>query len=143
MLFAQIEHVPADALKNWILIAAGVIVIIVQAKELFGAKKRREVSFEQEPASKIEFDRHVDANEQVHRDLFAKVGGVERGAREGMEKKFDLLRNERAHDIAKIQSDLNAISVQLGVVEAQNKFQNDVVKGLKDTLDRWVGRSRA
>jgi hypothetical protein len=146
MMFASVT--PPVEIAAWlgcltflVMLANGVLKLVDRAK---GRPTPGEVQSEaaEKFARKIEFDRHLDANEQAHRDLFSKLGGVERGARENLEKKFDLLRNERAHDIANIQSELNAISKQLGVVSAQNEFQNNAMKEVKDFINRWLGRSK-
>jgi hypothetical protein len=59
MMLAQLEPVAAEHLKDWMLVFAGLVAIVYYVKEILGGKKRREVSFEFEPVSKDEFDRHV------------------------------------------------------------------------------------
>jgi hypothetical protein len=53
--------------------------------------QKREIHFGFEPASKAEFDRQMASNEQVHRDLFSKIGGVERGAKAHTDNAVDKL----------------------------------------------------
>jgi hypothetical protein len=67
-------------LELWVAVAflAGVAANLVTLFRV-NQKQKREVSFSFEPASKMEFERHVESNRQEHAQLFAKLGGVERG----------------------------------------------------------------
>ena len=125
MLFAQIEHVNAESLKTWILIAAAVLVIAVQVRELVGTKKRREVSFEETPARKTEFDQHVDWNRREHENLFSKIAGVERGVTDRLGAKLVDLEHkaetsrDKLHD--RVNDVLSAVSELRGKLEEMQR----------------------
>lgn len=94
-ILAQLENVPDSALKNFVLIIAGALACAYYAKEIFtSGKKKREVSFELESVTKDEFDKHVDLNKDEHDKIFSKIGGVERGGREEVDKKITKLSTE-------------------------------------------------
>jgi hypothetical protein len=86
MIFAQIQTVPAEALKNYILITAGLIATIYYAKGIFQSKQKREITFEFTPASKEAFDNLVLSNRQEHDQLHAKISAIDRGSRDRLEK---------------------------------------------------------
>jgi len=67
-------------LELWVAVAflAGVAANLVTLFRV-NQKQKREVSFSFEPASKVEFERQVESNRQEHAQIFAKLGGVERG----------------------------------------------------------------
>lgn len=56
MMLAQLEHVTAEALKNFVLIVAGFIATAFYVKGIFTNKQKREITFSEEAASKREFD---------------------------------------------------------------------------------------
>ena len=83
MMFAEVQTTPDDFWKFWCIISSltAVLASLSQIISLFlNRKERREVTFAFDPAGKEEFDKHAARNEQDHRDLFARIGGVERGA---------------------------------------------------------------
>lgn len=84
----MITHVLADAAPTaaewggaWVVLtaaaffAANIATVVLSLK----SSRKREVSFSFEPASKKEFDKHVEENRREHENLFSKIGGVERG----------------------------------------------------------------
>lgn len=125
MMLAQLEHVSGEALKTWILIFAGVVVIVVQARELLGTKKRREISFEETLCNKKEFDNHVEWNRREHENLFSKIGGVERGVTDRISQKLVDIEHkvetsrEKMHD--RLNDVLSAVSELRGTVEEMKR----------------------
>jgi len=67
-------------------------------------KQKREVTFGFIPASKDEFDKHVGSNKDEHNQLFAKLGGMERGCNlrmETMNTTFQTRMDSRLSEISK------------------------------------------
>jgi hypothetical protein len=95
--FAQLEAVPAEAMKNFILILAGAAALAYYAKEIFTAKKRRAVSFEFEPASKLDFERHTHWNNTEHEKMNGQITALERGMIQHIDRKLSELSRE-SHD---------------------------------------------
>ena len=135
MMLAQTAPDPHSFSQFWIIIAfiaavgANLVTIVVLVSN---RKQKREVSFGFEPASKTEFEKHADWNRREHENLFAKIGGVERGAnqrcdmhtrefREILDVKLTELMNannvgrEKLHD--RINEVLEAVAELRGRVE--------------------------
>ena len=60
-------------------------------------------------AAKEDFERHVAENGSVHRDLFSKLGGMERGAR----SEDDKIRADLSEKFQSIQRSLGRIEGEL------------------------------
>lgn len=103
-------------------------------------KQKREVSFEFTPASKEEFDRHVAANDQTTRDLFAKIGGVERGANGNAEKKIEALQHERREDVRQLHQEINEVGRKVAGLEKETELQNQSMASMNAKLDRLIER---
>lgn len=69
-------------------IGANVVVILRQSQI-----QKREVRFNIEPASKEAFDRHVEFNAGEHRDIFSKIGGVDRGSSQKISNEVTAVHN--------------------------------------------------
>jgi uncharacterized protein (DUF2342 family) len=83
------------------------------------------VAMQKEFATKHDFDLHVAANETAHNNLFSKIGGVERGARQHMDQKLDAMQQaaeagrEKLHD--RINEVLAAVSRLDGTVQEMKR----------------------
>ena len=60
-------------------------------------------------ASQDDFHAHVGQDLQTHRDLFAKIGGVERGARQHLEEKLDAMQRSSEEGREKLHNRINAV----------------------------------
>jgi len=92
MIIAAAEPEAGAFLQFWVIIAflAGIAANIVTVL-MVARRQKREVSFTFEPASKVEFERHIENNRQEHAQMFAKIGGIERGANEKIERLNEIL----------------------------------------------------
>ena len=93
------------------------------------AQERRSISFEGTPVDKAEFLAALAANEAQHKDLFSKIGGVERGVR--AEVKADTLR---------VEEKVNIVDRKVSGLEASNNAQNQKLAHMDGKLDRLVER---
>jgi hypothetical protein len=107
----------------------------------FTRKQKREVTFGFTPASKEEFDKQAAANEMVHRDLFSKIGGVERGAKKEMEEKANGLREERREDMRTIHHEINEVGKKVAGLEKETQTQNQWLGRIDEKLDRIKTRA--
>ena len=92
-ILAQAQPEPAF-IGNWLIVALMVLtVLIALVGGVFGFlawfATRRE--FE---GHVTEFKKHADHNEGVHKDLFSKLGGIERGLRGEFREEMKTLREE-------------------------------------------------
>ena len=127
MLFAQLEAVPSEAIKNYALITLAVLGGLYYLKEIFGGKKAREVSFEFTPASKADFEAHVVDDERTHENIFSKIGGVERGARNEMKQEVATLRTDltKAHDAMTQQMTRTFQDMERAIGRVEGRLEND------------------
>lgn len=99
-------------------------------------KQKREVHFGFEPASKTEFSDHVSKNSSDHKDLWSKIGGVERGANERLVVELRGLRDERRDDATTLQSKLDVFQRSIGALEAATNLQNQALAQIQADLRR-------
>jgi len=74
-------------------------------------KQKREISYEFDPASKEELEKHIQADAREHEKLFSKIGGVERGMNERVEKRLTDLQKSAEDGREKLHQRINRISV--------------------------------
>lgn len=95
-------------------------------------KQKREVSFEFTPASKEEFDKHIESNKEEHDQLFSKMGGMERG-----------LRGEFSNEIKVVRSEMVETVKQLAALNNNAELLNQAMTAERARLDREIERRRA
>lgn len=128
MFFAQIENVPAESLKNFVLIVAGALAAAYYIKEIFFKEKAPQpfdVHIVESLVTKQEFKDHVDFNNVTHSELFGKITAVERNGRQHLDQKLDAMSRsaeagrEKLHD--RVNEVLTAVSVLQGKVEEMSR----------------------
>jgi predicted transcriptional regulator len=90
--------------------------------------------------AKPEFEKHVTLNNQDHRDLFSKVGGVERGAASKLSEELKTLREERREDTDALHNKINKVDREVGELKAATNLQNQTLAGLNSDIKRILGR---
>ena len=129
-MLAQAETVPSEFLKNFLMIVAAVAASAYYIKVLFWGEGQKtpqpfEVRAAKDYVHKEEFNTLVQSNEAAHRDMFSKIGGVERGSRQQLESKFEAIQRsqeegrEKLHD--RINDVLEAVSELRGTVNEMRK----------------------
>ena len=108
-MFAQIDTLNADWLKNLAIFVTCLSATAFYVKGIFSNKQKREVSFTEAPASKKEFDQHVEWNRREHESLHAKIGGVERGVTQRIEARLDRMEAASNEAREKIQERINTV----------------------------------
>jgi LEA14-like dessication related protein len=109
MMLAQIQSVPSEWLKNFALVIMAIAATAFYIKGIFSSKQKREVSFTEPPASKKEFDAHVEWNRREHENLFSKIGGVERGVTLRIETRLDRMEKESHAAREKLHDRINEV----------------------------------
>lgn len=142
---ADIQNLPAGWLKYMItfLIVSVVLTALVvgavvstlqyfQSKRAVAETQTREISpqplivaMQKEFASKHEFDAHVARNDEDHKGIFSKIGGVERGAASSLEQKVEVVRKDLIH-----------VGNQVAGLKAQTDLQNQQLARMDAKLDR-------
>jgi len=106
----------------WVIAAflLGVAVNVV-ALVMVGRKQKREVSFSFEPASKEDFDAHIAQNVREHENLFAKIGGVERGISQRLDEKLSSMQDKAEEGREKLHSRLNEMLGEMRELKGEMK----------------------
>lgn len=87
------------------------------------------VAMQKEFATKHEFDAHVARNDEDHKGIFSKIGGVERGAASSLELKVEVVRR-----------DLIQVGNQVSGLKTQTDLQNQQLARMDSKLDRLAER---
>ena len=102
--------------------------------------EQREVKMMASAVERSVFEAHVVKNEREHENIFSKLGGVDRGGQERLEKKFEQLRNERTHDMEQLHSDLGQVSNKVSALDKMTELQNQRLAQMDTKLDRLIER---
>lgn len=133
ILLAQINTPNPDPNIAWNVILTIGVIITIAAQFIILARsnraQKREVSFEFEPASKKEFDKHVEENERDHRDLFSKLGGVERGGAAKL-----------SGEITAVHNRVNGLEKSIGGLEKSAEITNQRLAQVDSKVDRLIER---
>jgi len=144
MLFAQAN--PPVEIAAWlgclaflVVLANGVLKLVDRVK---GKPSPGEVQAEaaEKFTRKEEFERQVATNEQVHRDLFSKIGGVERGNNANAEKKIEELRHERREDMRVLHEEINDIGNDVAGLKKETELQNQTLTAVTTDIKRILER---
>ena len=87
--------------------------------------ERRSITFEGSPVDKAEFERHIQANEAQHKDIFHKLGGVERGVRAEMKGDMEIIRR-----------DIKVVEQSVSGLTAATTLQNQALARIENKVDR-------
>lgn len=79
-------------------------------------------------------------NDGVHKDIFSKIGGVERGANASTEKKLEELRHERREDMRVLHAEINEVGKKVAGLEKETELQNQSMARMDSKLDRLIER---
>lgn len=136
MLFAAAEPNPVDLYKTLVVLQflGGLVLLGAQLIALARTNKaqKREVTFGFEPASKVEFDRHVKLTNQTLEKLAKDSDERRRAIYEKLEKLGDNVRSEVTH----VREHVAALGKGVELLD-----QRTVLMDQK--LDRAIERRRA
>jgi len=120
---------------GWLLVSLGGLAAALNQgwavmERITGQKNRRTVNFEFEATSKEDCKRHMDANAQEHRDLFSKIGGVERGA-----------HRKISEEMAMVHGRVNALEKAVGGLETSSAMTHQRLVQIDGKIDRLIERN--
>lgn len=128
MMFAQLEPVPGETLKNFALIALAVLGAGYYIKEIFFGSKMPQPLETKKAADyvhKNEFENHVAENREEHKAIFSKIGGVERGASATLDTKIQHISDEiteQGKDIAGLKKETEMQNQSIAAIQADIKI---------------------
>lgn len=96
------------------------------------------MAMEKEFATKQEFERHVQKNDQEHKEMDSKIGGVQETAAAKLEDQIELMRAETKNDVTALHEKVNGAREQISEVRAQNTLQSQQLSRLDTKLDRII-----
>lgn len=98
-------------------LAATVLAIFVTRREL--------------DSLKAETERRLNTHEEVHKGIFSKVGGVERGT----QTKVDQLRSEFSSEIGDLHEKVNRVDKSVTAIEVETRFQSKTLSAIATKLN--------
>lgn len=115
-----LSDVTNSELGGWLYAAATVAQLAATITVLItvNSKQRREVTFAGEPVDKREFDRHLAENAAVHHELFAKIGGAERGLEDRLTRRLDKLEQQLHEGREKMHDRINDVIKSIGQINS-------------------------
>lgn len=129
MMLAQIENVPAEAVKNAVLILAGIAAIIYYLQQTFFPRRMTP------PALLVEgVEKPVSEKACVtrHQQSDAKV--------EALEDQLKDMGTDRKRDMNQLHDKINSVDRKVAGLEAANNLQNQELKAIGAKLDRIIER---
>jgi hypothetical protein len=131
-IFAQLENVAPQAIRDFALIVAGASVTAYYIKELFWGGGSRSISpqpflvaMEKEFTARRDFDTHVNLNKTDHDQMEYRINEVEKGISTTTEKKIEVVRK-----------DLFEVGKYVSSLQTSTELQNQQLARIESKLDR-------
>lgn len=139
-----ISDISTSELGAWVYGLATVIQIASTAAVLItiNSKQRREISFAGETVDRKEFDRHLADNVSVHNQLFAKIGGVERGLEARLSGRMDRFETESEQFRRLIHQTISAIGNDVAALKTETAMANQRSVQMDAKIDRLIERPK-
>jgi hypothetical protein len=140
----SLAEISAAELGSWIYAFGSAIQIAASITILatINSKQRREISFAGEPLDRKEFDRLVTENAAVHDQLFAKIGGVERGLDGRLATRIDKFEAESRESSQLLQQNICAIGNDVAALKKEAELANQRAFQMDSKIDRLIERER-
>lgn len=141
MIIADISN---SELGAWVYGLATVIQIAstIAILATINSKQRREITFAGQPVDQKDFDQHVAENAAIHNQLFAKIGGVERGLESRLASRMDKFETEAEQSRRLIHQDINAIGNDVAALKKEAELANQRALQMDAKIDRLIERPR-
>jgi hypothetical protein len=118
MMLADLSN---SELGAWLYAAATVAQLAATVTVLItiNSKQRREVSFAEEPLEKAEFEKHVQWDKEIHNQLFAKLGGTERGVKAELLARLDKYEEQSTDSRREIHQRLDELLKAVSMIQGE------------------------
>lgn len=125
----------ADASTTLPIWLSGFAVLVATGGGVFALFiTRREVESRQ-----VDTDRRMAQHERVHENLFSKLGGVERGAGEKVEK----ARAEFREQLDGLHEKVNRVDRSVAAIETETRLQTRTLEAISQRLETLTQRPTA
>lgn len=133
---------------GWVCVAAVAIIIGLRqgmkfVHELKDKPAPGDVRFEAigKFATKEELFALSANNDNVHKDIFHRLGGSERGLNQRLDEKFKAAHDERRADIGTLHKEINSVGLKVAGLEKETELQNQSMARMDLKLDRLIERT--
>lgn len=120
--------------------AYGLLILIKLAKEIRGGGDKREVTITDDCICKSDFEKFADKNDEVHGQIFAKLGGVERGVEERLTRRLESIALADKESRLQMHMEMTALTKQVAAQGANLETTNLCVVRMDGKLDRLIER---
>jgi hypothetical protein len=141
MILSEITN---SELGAWLYAAVTVVQLAATITVLvtINSKQRREVSFAGEPVDRKEFDKHVAENSAVHAQLFARIGGAERGIESRVMTRLDKSETDSREFRRLVHEEITAIGNDVAALKKESELANQRACQMDSKIDRLIERNQ-
>jgi hypothetical protein len=141
MILAEITN---SELGTWLYAAVTVAQLAATITVLvtINSKQRREVSFAGEPVDRKEFDKHVAEDAAIHSQLFAKIGGAERGIETRVMTRLDKFETDWSESRRLVHQEITAIGNDVAALKKEAELANQRACQMDSKIDRLIERNQ-
>jgi hypothetical protein len=125
------------ALATIIQIASTIAILVT-----INSKQKREVTFAGEPVDRKDFDKHVAEDAAVHNQLFAKIGGAERGLESRLAARMDKFETESKESRRLMHQNISAIGNDVAALKKETELGNQRSVQMDAKIDRLIERPK-
>jgi hypothetical protein len=138
----MIAEITTSELGTWLYGAATVAQLAATITVLvtINSKQRREVSFAGEPVDRKEFDKHVAENAAIHSQLFAKIGGTERGLESRVMARMEKFETDTSETRRLMHQEMSAIGNDVAALKKEAELANQRAFQMDSKIDRLIER---
>ncbi len=121
------------ALATVIQIASTIAILIT-----INSRQKREITFAGEPLDRKDFDKHLAENAAVHSQLFAKIGGAERGLESRLASRMDKFETDSKESRRLMHQDISAIGNDVAALKKAAELANQRSLQMDGKIDRLI-----
>jgi hypothetical protein len=141
MIISDISNADLGA---WVYGLATVIQIgsTIAVLITINSKQKREVTFPGEPVDRKDFDKHLAEDSAVHNQLFARIGGAERGLESRLAARMDRFETESKESRRLMHQYISAIGNDVAALKKEASLANQRSVQMDAKIDRLIERPK-
>jgi hypothetical protein len=139
-----LAEVTSSELGTWLYAAVTVAQLgaTITVLVTINSKQGREVSFAGEPVDRKEFDKHVAEDAAVHSQLFARIGGAERGIESRLMTRVDKSEMDSRELRQLVHQEISAIGNDVAALKKEAELANQHACQMDSKIDRLIVRNQ-
>jgi len=141
MIISDISNADLGA---WVYGLATVIQIgsTIAVLITINSKQKREVTFPGEPVDRKDFDKQMAENAAIHSQLFARIGGAERGLEFRLAARMDRFETESKESLRLMREYISAIGNDVAALKKEASLTNQRSVQMDAKIDRLIERPK-